>query len=75
MINRGGRKIGFGGSLAGRLRSEMKNSNQRNPKNGLLNKQKPKSLKSTPIWRMKPPEDKDKFEWKEKAYRKYLEHI
>lgn len=28
-----------------------------------------------PIWRIKPPEDKDKLEWKEKAYRKYLEHI
>ena len=37
-----------------------------------------KSLNNTqpvPFWRLKPPEDKDKFEWKEKAYRKYLEHI
>lgn len=27
------------------------------------------------MWKMKAPEDKDKFEWREKAYRKYLEHI
>lgn len=39
---------------------------------------KAKKLKTNPpvpIWRIKPPEDKDKLEWKEKAYRKYLEHI
>lgn len=36
---------------------------------------KGKSTQPIPIWRVKPPEDKDKFEWKEKAYRKYLEHI
>lgn len=37
-----------------------------------------KKLKANPpvpIWRIKPPEDRDKLEWKEKAYRKYLEHI
>ncbi|CAI2368421.1 unnamed protein product [Moneuplotes crassus] len=28
-----------------------------------------------PIWRQKPPENKDKGEWKEKAYKKYLDHI
>ncbi|CAI2368766.1 unnamed protein product [Moneuplotes crassus] len=37
-------------------------------------KQKKKSIQ-VPIWKQKPPEGKDKAEWKEKAYRKYLEHI
>ena len=39
------------------------------------NKMKYKNSQPIPIWRVKPPEDKDKFEWKEKVYRKYLEHI
>jgi hypothetical protein len=45
---------------------------------GLSVTNKTRKLKANPpvpIWRIKPPEDKDKLEWKEKAYRKYLEHI
>lgn len=40
-----------------------------------IRSKKGKSSQAVPIWRIKPPEDKDKFEWKEKVYRKYLEHI
>lgn len=36
---------------------------------------KKKKVRPTPMWRMKVPENKDKGEWKEKAYRKYLEYI
>jgi len=50
-------------------------SRMRNGKSSLMGRQKIKTVKPIPMWKQKPPEDKDKFEWKEKAYRKYLEHI
>ena len=48
----------------------------RNDSNGKLSylRQKKKSA-PIPIWRQKPPENKDKGEWKEKIYKKYLDHI
>jgi len=70
------RKSGFSAGLQGgytSVLSKNRNDNLRQGTNAKAKRSKP--AQPVPIWRMKPPEDKDKSEWKEKVYKKYLEHI
>jgi hypothetical protein len=71
------RKTQIGAGLASGIANVVSKKGDFTSK-GLTASSKARKLKSNPpvpIWRIKPPEDKDKLEWKENAYRKYLEHI
>lgn len=71
------RKTQIGAGLASGIANVVSRKGDSTSK-GLSASNKARKFKANPpvpIWRIKPPEDKDKLEWKEKAYRKYLEHI